>query len=287
MECYYFEKRQYSDGFFNNSVDATYILHLEGNGRLQSINEQLEQYHPTNIVYILFNQGYKKCKKENIDQSSKDLVDACLTIFKDANEKKYNNILILEDDFFFSPEVKKHSNNINDFLNKNKMIDMQYLIGCVSLLRAPYLYDTNHSIIFLSGGMHSVVFTKSNREKILSEPKEKLFEMDWDVYSSFYNTCYGYHIPLCYQIFPDTENKKKWGDQHPITRILAILCRYIIDCIGLDKHAEPSYSYFYTISLVLFYILLFIFGAIIIYVARFILYFKTKKTMSRIYKKQK
>lgn len=60
--CYRFEQYKYTDGLLNDSVDATYILHLEDNGRLESIKKQLNQCHPTNIVYIVFDKGYKKCK---------------------------------------------------------------------------------------------------------------------------------------------------------------------------------------------------------------------------------
>ena len=92
--CYNFKKIIFNDGFLNNSVDATYIIHLEGNGRLPDIQKQLNEYHPTNIVYILFNKGYKKCyKNENIKNSTSDLIDAFLEIFKDANKKNMKTYL--------------------------------------------------------------------------------------------------------------------------------------------------------------------------------------------------
>jgi len=34
--CYRFELFEFEDGLFKN-VDATYILHLEGNGRLENL----------------------------------------------------------------------------------------------------------------------------------------------------------------------------------------------------------------------------------------------------------
>lgn len=53
--CYRFEQYKYTDGLLNDSVDATYILHLEDNGRLESIKKQLNHCNPTNIVYIVKN----------------------------------------------------------------------------------------------------------------------------------------------------------------------------------------------------------------------------------------
>ena len=83
--CYKFKKLTFNKGFFDESVDATYIIHLENNGRLDSIYNQLKQYIPTKIVYILFNKGYKKCEKDDfIYKPGHDLVDAFFTIFKDS-----------------------------------------------------------------------------------------------------------------------------------------------------------------------------------------------------------
>ena len=55
--CYTFEQIEYSNGLLD--LDATYIIHLEGNGRIENIKSQLNEYHPTNLVYILYNKGYK------------------------------------------------------------------------------------------------------------------------------------------------------------------------------------------------------------------------------------
>ena len=60
--CYRFELLEFNDWLFEN-VDATYILHLEGNGRLDHIHDQLKTYHPTKKVYLVYNKGYKKCHK--------------------------------------------------------------------------------------------------------------------------------------------------------------------------------------------------------------------------------
>ena len=37
MEPYKFQKIKFNYGILNNSVDATYIIHLEGNGRYDHI----------------------------------------------------------------------------------------------------------------------------------------------------------------------------------------------------------------------------------------------------------
>ena len=60
--CYYVKTLYFNDPLFKET-DATYILYLEGNGRYSQIEEQLKEYHPTKIVHIIFNKGYKKCDK--------------------------------------------------------------------------------------------------------------------------------------------------------------------------------------------------------------------------------
>ena len=91
LVAYEFEMIKMNDGMFDESVDATYIIHLVNNGRYEHIMEQLSKYHPTSTVYILMNKGYKNAVKQPfITNSSLDLVDAFITVFKHA--KKYNNI---------------------------------------------------------------------------------------------------------------------------------------------------------------------------------------------------
>ena len=97
----------------------------------------------------MFNQGYKKCNKNKyINGPSRDLIDAYLQIFKHARTEKYQNILILEDDFIFDPKIKDtfHQDNINSFVNKNKDTKFIYYIGCIPILQIPYDYFHNVNI---------------------------------------------------------------------------------------------------------------------------------------------
>jgi len=165
-KCYEFKYMKFMNGLLNKTVDATYVIHLKGNGRYENVMKQLREYHPTNDVYILFNDGYKKCSKtQNIVYPADDLIDAFFQIFRHANEKGYDNILILEDDFMFNNEIKneKHITNINNFLIRKKGEDFIYYIGCIPWLLVPTFYDTNTYVNILSSGMHSVIYSRKNR----------------------------------------------------------------------------------------------------------------------------
>lgn len=255
--CYTFKKIKYNKGLLDNAVDATYIIHLEGNGRYNDIMNQLESYHPTKEVYIIFNKGYKKCSKDDrITLPAHDLTDAFLQVFKHAKNQNYNNILILEDDFMFNAKIKKESirNDICTFLNNNKNEDCQYFLGCIPSLRFPYTIDLKHFINILSMGTHAVIYTKKNRETLLNVNQENI--IDWDYNSFTHSRRYMYCEPLCYQLCPDTENSENWGTTSYFLYILAQVVKKILKIFKLDTQVEPGYSFFYTFSTLFTFILL-------------------------------
>jgi hypothetical protein len=255
--CYTFKKIKYNKGLLDNAVDATYIIHLEGNGRYDDIMNQLESYHPTKEIYIIFNKGYKKCSKDDrIILPAYDLVDAFLQVFKHAKNQNYNNILILEDDFMFNEKIKKESirNDICSFLNNNKDKDYQYFLGCLPSLWFPYTIDLKHFINICSTGTHAVIYTKKNRERLLNVNQKDI--TDWDCYSFTHSRRYMYCEPLCYQLFPDTENSKYWGTHSYFTYIVSQIGKKILKIFRLDTEAEPGYSFFYTFSTLFTFILL-------------------------------
>jgi hypothetical protein len=252
-QCYAFDQIQYTDGIFD-AIDATYVIHLEGNGRYEEIQKQLSEYHPTNEFYIVRNKGYKKCSKsEQINAPALDLVDAFLQIFKHAAELNYDYILILEDDFIFDPAVKdpKNVNNIQHFLKKHHGENFQYLLGCIPSLQIPYTYTTRVSI--LSAGMHCCIYSKSNRDFILKQSPTTI--KDWDVYNCFnlftkHIPRYMYYIPLCYQLAPKTENSKQWGSHNILIFYYCKLLQFIFKLLHLDTQIEPGYSFFYYFSII-------------------------------------
>ena len=247
--CYRFEKFIFQKGLLDNCVDATYIIHLEDNGRFEEILNQLDEYHPTKLTYIVFNKGYKNCEKEDyINIPPYDLVDAFLKVFKHANQNNYNNILILEDDFIFHEDIKKNSiqKDICSFIKKQKNKNFIYLLGCVPQLLMPFY--NNHYIILSSGGMHSCIYSKQNRIEILKVNQKKI--KYWDDFNRIYSIKYTYYKPLCYQLFPETENSKHWFINYKHWK-------FILNFFNLNNSPEPGYSSLYLLSKILFYLLIF------------------------------
>jgi hypothetical protein len=251
-KCYYFDKKEYSSGFLDKSVDATYVIHLENNGRLDHINEQLSKFQPTKTVYITRNQGFKKCTKKLIEQVSyQDLTDAFLQCFQHANKQGYDNILILEDDFIFSDEMKKSENidSVNTFLTKKKEDTFVYYLGCNPIIIVPY--DWNHYYSFESLSTHAMVYSRKTRQLSLNTELKH-----WDVIMKNSDTSkYLYYKPLCYQTYPETENKKTWSEKD--NAFIFEAKKWIIQTLNLDKTPEPGFSIIYMLAKLLF--LLFIF----------------------------
>lgn len=281
MSCYRFEKLVYDTGLLDDGIDATYIIHLEGNGRYDDIMNQLRQYQPSKTVYILFNKGFKKCKKDPyITIPPLDLIDAFLHIFKHANQEHYGNILILEDDFIFSEKIHNPStqHTICDFLTQHKSEDFQYFLGCVPVVRIPYSLDLYHYINVVSGGTHAVIYSRANRDKILHKDKQNI--KDWDIECNLSSRRYMYHEPLCYQLFPETDNSKYWGGDpyNPLNIIIyygSILIKTIYKLLSLDTQVEPGYSILYTVSSIIPLMLLLLFGYILYALRSF--FIKSKK----------
>jgi hypothetical protein len=267
-ECYTYKKILYNNSLFDiNSINATYIIHLENNKRLNHIYEQLNTYHLSKINYIVFNKGYKNCKKSNyVNNTVYDLVDANLDIFHHAKINNYDNILILEDDFIYNPDIKLtfHIKNISKFLLK-KNTEFAYFLGTLPIIMIPY--DKYHYFL-KSMGTHSIIFSKKIREKILQVNQEKM--IDWDLFINIYNKKFTYYKPLCYQLFTNTENSQNWGITvklfnnsflqnitDKVVRAGVYLIKYLFKFLNLDITPEPGFTYFYFFGKFLFFFIIF------------------------------
>jgi len=240
--CYYVKTLYFNDPLFKET-DATYILYLEGNGRYQQIEEQLKEYHPTKIVHILFNKGYKKCDKPGIKIPPLDLIDSYKFAMNHA--KQYNTILILEDDFMFNKIVKEpnHRTNIDNFVSWKKDTEFIYRIGCLPIVQIPY--NMHNYISTACIGTHSVIYSKKMRESLLKEDNSKI--IDWDYYTGKH-TNYVYYTPLCYQLFPSTDNQKHWGSENITATYICKFIVIILHALKLNTQPEPGYSIMYAIS---------------------------------------
>ena len=250
-KCYDLEERNYTDGLLSPEVDVTYILYLEGSPRYDDINKQLDKFHPTDKVFIVHNQGFKKCDKQLKEyKPAIDLIDAYIYALNHANENNYENILILEDDFIFDEKIKesKHIEIIKNFSIGNKNRNVTYLLGCIPYIQIPL---GGYSRVLKSIGTHAVIYNKNTINKLLDN-KDKL--RDWDIDISIYSTKYMHYIPLCYQLITETENYNIWCDKKKgFRKYRCNSVKSVYKTLNLDKSVK-SYMFFYNASKILFFI---------------------------------
>ena len=247
--CYYYQTIHNNNGLFDKCLDATYIIHLENNGRLNHIHNQLTKFSPSSVVHLLFNKGFKNCNKILPIQDTKcDLFDAFLQIFRHSQENNYKNILILEDDFHFSEKVNEDEIivDICNFINyKNKQNEkFLYKFGSLPSIKS---FFNNHHLNLISLATHSTIYS-NNLIKYVLEKHDPDYSDHWDKYLNlliFENVyTYSYKIPLCYQLFPITENRKIWT-KSPFQMYMVNL---IFGWLKLDTQYEPGFTYIYNFS---------------------------------------
>lgn len=271
-KCYTFKRLEVEKGLLDSSVDATYVITLEGNGRYERVVEQFKKYHPTRTLFIMTNRGYKRCKKNLLlDLPRCDLTDAFINTFKHAKNMGYKNILVLEDDFIFSDDILDANTGgiVNSFVSARTNTEFIYVLGCVPMIQIPY--DQYHNIAYFFGGTHAIIYSETFRERAMRDYDEGAID-DWDAYNNFKLHQYTYYKPLAYQTFPMTDNRKQWA----MPGFIAIFSNFYIRFFKLDVQPEPGFSIFYIGSKALFYILL----AIPIFIA-FLAFRGSKKTRKR------
>jgi hypothetical protein len=265
MSCYRYKSIEYEKGLLDNIVDATYVIHLEGSPRLDSVLKGLNEYKPSKTCYILFNKGYKKCKKPDlIEQLPRyDLIHAYLEAFRHANQAGYENILILEDDFIFSKRIKHKDvpKNLEYFFKEKKGEPFIYYLGCLPHLITPY--DEYHYHNYSSSGTHACIYTPEVRKLIKKNHKNNTD--DWDVYLVFNYSRYAYHEPLCYQTFPATDNRNTWPNPFGIPGLASTYIKFI-EFLELDTKVEPGFSIFYFVSKMWVYISILILVILIVWI---------------------
>ena len=260
-KCYFFEGLNFDKGLFDASVDATYILYLEGNGRYDSIRTQLLSYIPTKKIYIVHNKGYKNCPKEYVKYSTHDCANSHAEAYIHANNMSYNNILILEDDFIFDPQIKEINTllYLNNFFLTKSTTNFVYYLGIVPILVIPYDYYSNK--VIYSGGTHAYIASFKYRETILYNKKKFIEALYFESYINSNTYAYAYNTYLCTQLFIQTENQKSWGKSNKET----IFSQFMFYCtkkfgkiLKLNTQIEPGYSISYIISSMFFWIIIFI-----------------------------
>jgi hypothetical protein len=239
-----FELIDYPGALLDSLVDATYVIHLVGNGREQVMRENIASFPPSKRTFVVHNLG-PAAKPPRIDSTTRDIVDTNLRIFEHARDQGFHNILVLEDDFFFGHEIHRPGviEDIAAFLeHQGPEAAFIYSLGCLPFFSLPADEAGLHYYgPFL--GLHACIFSAPYREGLL-EQKDELLLWDWEITNP---TCYFYKEPLCFQLFPPTENRKNWGREliPSLHCVIQFLADGFVPFFALDTSIKGYYLIYF------------------------------------------
>ncbi len=228
---YRYEYIQSNTGLFDNYIECVYILTMENSNRREHYMDQLKLYNSHSKIIIQHNKGFKKCKKNLYKQNTiNDLNDAYYHTFLHAKSNNYNNIIIFEDDFFFDGIDKNDINDICQFITNNDY--HIYNLGPGLNISFPHTFKHHYSL--LSTCTHGVIYNIKYIDFFINKYNEGFDMMCDNIWNSLDILKFKYYKPICFQLFPITENIKNWP--------LSNLAIFFINILKLDKMHRPGFT---------------------------------------------
>jgi hypothetical protein len=228
MTCYSYKILNTTTTPMLKNVDVVLILTMEGSNRFKKDPFLLNLGKKTIIQY---NKGFKKCIKPlTIKTSREDIVHAYYAAFDYL--KKYNNVIILEDDAIVINKNPLIYDKIDKFINTQDF-DI-FTFGSTGIF-SNYNKDFLKISIFF-GALQAVIYSKKARNKLAKDISSSNFNkghMD-AIYIDRLDKKFTYKYPLIVQLFPRTENQNIWFDNVFITYIIT----FLIKLVKLDTSTE-------------------------------------------------
>lgn len=241
MSCYRYKVINRTKTPILKNVDVLLVLTMEDNYRFSEDPFLLNLAKKTIIQY---NKGFKTGKKpESIKSTYQDIVHSNYTAFKYL--KKYNNIIILEDDALVINNDIRIYNEIDSFIKDEKFDCFSFgSSGIFSKYNNNFLKLRKNKILTL-GAAQAIIYSCEARTALIKKISHNNFEnghMD-GYYINSLDNIFTYKYPLIVQIFPATENRKEWVYIDGFFRIPILLI--IIKILKLDIYPYAwNYLYF-------------------------------------------
>jgi len=208
MSCYRYKVINRTKTPILKNVDVLLVLTMEDNYRF---NEDPFLLNLAKKTIIQYNKGFKTGKKpESIKSTCHDIVHANYTAFKYL--KKYNNVIILEDDAIVINNDIRIYNEIDTFIKDEKF-------DCFSFCSLGLFLKYNNNFLKLRktksctfGAAQALIYSREARRALIKKIIDNNFgkgHMD-GYYINSLDNIFTYKYPLIVQIFPATENRKEW-----------------------------------------------------------------------------
>lgn len=200
--CYSYENIAESENPIFKNVDLTIVLTMKDSNRFK-MDPLLLNLSKKTIFQI--NKGYKACKKtDTIKKTVDDITHAYYTAFEYS--KKYNNVIILEDDAEVLNYNPIHYKTIDKYIGSNDFT----IISMGSL----GFFTKKDDMFYESRPMahaQAQIISKKTRNDVQKLMLSRKFIGHVDtLYFSEQNVLV-YKEPLIIQVFSETENFKNWG----------------------------------------------------------------------------
>lgn len=201
-----------STGLLDSFVQCTYVLTRKDSPHHKSMYKQLYQYRPTKTVRVYIGNTHasvhipsEKSTKQN------DSLTAYYNVFKDASEKKYHTILILEDACILNDRLRNPAiqNHIQNFMKQqSRSHHYCYSLGSIPFLISAFNF-THNTMKILGTGSHAIICP---RQTILKCRKYIETLQHNDNIESIFNftiTRYNYKEPLCLRTIDSSNNSQQ------------------------------------------------------------------------------
>jgi hypothetical protein len=183
---------------------------------------------------IQYNKGFRKCNKPStIISTCEDLVHAYYTAFKYL--RKYNNVIILEDDVLVINENPLIYDKIDKFINTQ---DFDILTFASQGRFSKYNEDF-FSISSFFGCTQAIIYSQKARTKLIKDISSSNFNRGHfdNKYIHYLDKKFTYKYPLIVQLFPETENRSNWTNNI----FLSYYYKLRISLLQLDTRPDGWY----------------------------------------------
>jgi hypothetical protein len=250
MSCYRYKVINRTKTPILKNVDVLLVLTMEDNYRF---NEDPFLLNLAKKTIIQYNKGFKKGgKPESIKSVCRDIVHANYTAFNYL--KKYNNVIILEDDALVINNDIKIYNEIDSFIKDEKFDCFSFCsLGLFSNYNNNF-FKLRKNKIYTVGATQAIIYSREARTMLIKKMIDSDFgngQMD-SFYLGSFDNIFTYKYPLIVQLFPATENRKEWS---------FFILNVFIKIVKLDTHPHAwnlVYFFYRNIFLLLVLILLLI-----------------------------
>lgn len=233
----------------NNYVDNIYLINMDKDvDRLEKVtkecnivNIKFERFPGVKISNLSQNILDKYIPKETQKYGTNGMIGCGLShlfIWQDAVKKNYKNILVLEDDVYFTDEFNEYLKNVMEEVPND--YDILYLGYKDSICEAPkdcslnYIYKPHFPLL-----THAMIISNKGLKKLLNLIVKIDNHIDWLIsYQKQHLNIYASKTKIVNQIWKSSNN----SDLNNFPKIINYYLDQIYDCHNIPQSYEYNFE---------------------------------------------